>query len=137
MEDRPGNMCGMRLGSRRKGYRSGVFGMSRMLLCLRRSAWLRWWRICRIVRGVVMPRTTLLHVGVEVEGIHCWLDLVHVTIASGKAQWLTILDSPDIVTTLEIAHSEEQGISHHTAYVNGAVMVCGELAVKPLGGRSK
>lgn len=81
-----------------------------------------------------MPRTTLLHVGVEVEGIHCWLDLVHITGYHGP-QWLTILNGPDGNSTLEIANSEEQGISHHLAYANGATLAFDELAVTPLGGK--
>ena len=81
-----------------------------------------------------MPRNTLLHEGVTVEGIDCWLDLVYV-VSHGKAQWLTILSSPDGDLTLEIAHSEEQGIGHHTAYVNGAELQSSGMTAQPLGGR--
>ena len=81
-----------------------------------------------------MPRNILLHVGVEVEGIHCWLDLIHITHRNHEPQWLTILDGPTCAVTLEIANSEEQGISHHTGYANGATLVLDELAVSPLGG---
>ena len=75
-----------------------------------------------------------MHVGVEVEGIHCWLDLVRVS-GYNRPTWLTILDGPDGNTTLEIADSEEQGISHHTAYANGAEMPFGGLTAQPLGGK--
>ncbi len=81
-----------------------------------------------------MPRTTLLHEGVEVEGIQCWLDLVLID-GLGRSQWLTILAGPDGNITLEIADSEEQGISHHLAYANGAEMADNGLAAQPLGGK--
>ena len=81
-----------------------------------------------------MPRTTLLHEGVEVEGIQCSLDLVHIT-GYREPQWLTILSGPDGHVTLEIADSEEQGISHHLAYANGAEIDGNGLAVQPLGGK--
>lgn len=84
-------------------------------------------------------RTVLMHEGVEVEGIHCWLDLVLVSHYLGepgyrKLQWHTVLLGPDGDITLEVANSEEQGISHHTAYANGAEMPNSGLTAQPLGG---